>query len=95
MNPWRNRNTTLWSSECEGATEYWKDHTELRHKLTIRRKESRKLVNHGTQTFEIPSGSKPAAEVWVPDGVPPRTKTQQASDGPHQMPPMPLCYLRG
>ncbi|KAG5861372.1 hypothetical protein JTB14_004831 [Gonioctena quinquepunctata] len=24
MNPWRNMNTTPWSSECEGATEYWK-----------------------------------------------------------------------
>ncbi|KAG5861375.1 hypothetical protein JTB14_004834 [Gonioctena quinquepunctata] len=44
MNPWRNRNTAPWSSECEGATEYWKDHTDLRHKLTIRRKESRKMV---------------------------------------------------
>ncbi|KAG5873191.1 hypothetical protein JTB14_002316 [Gonioctena quinquepunctata] len=61
MNPWSDRNTTLWSSECEGATEYWKDHTDSKHRLTIRRKESRKLVEHGTQTFKIPSGSKPAA----------------------------------
>ncbi|KAG5864785.1 hypothetical protein JTB14_006609 [Gonioctena quinquepunctata] len=61
MNPWRVRNTTPWSSECEGAAEYWKDPTDLRNKLTIQRKESRKLDNHGTQTFKIPSGSKPAA----------------------------------
>ncbi|KAG5864693.1 hypothetical protein JTB14_021370 [Gonioctena quinquepunctata] len=71
------------------------DRTDLRHKLATQVKESAKVVNHGTQTFKFPLEASRQPEVWVPDGVPPRTKTQQASDGPHQMPPIPLCYLRG